>query len=113
MNNIYGIIWEQCNPGIQSFLKGNEDFPSRFKCFDALWLIQETKKITALINVKINKSDSLYHCIRRFTNLRKGENEPNDTFKLRWGNFYETMDLVGGENILISNQLVKVSGDQA
>ena len=29
MNNIYGIIWGQCTPGLYSVLKVNEDFPSR------------------------------------------------------------------------------------
>ena len=29
MNKIYGIIWGQCTPGLQSVLKGNEEFPSR------------------------------------------------------------------------------------
>ena len=29
MNKIYGIIWGQCTTGLQSVLKGNEEFPSR------------------------------------------------------------------------------------
>ena len=58
--------------------------------------MQETKKITAGLDVKLNKSASLYHCIRIFTNLLQGGNEPNDTFKLRWKNIYETMEMAGG-----------------
>ena len=68
--------------------------------FDSLWIMQKTKNITSGIEVKLNKSTSLYHCIRIFINLRQGENEPIDTFKLLWENIYETMDLAGGENIL-------------
>ena len=75
--------------------------------------MQETKKTTAGLDVKLNKSASLYHCIRSFINLQQGENDPNKTFKLRWDNVYETMDMKVGENILSSNQLVKVTGDQA
>ena len=74
--------------------------------------MQETKKITTGLDVKLNKPDSLYHCIRIFINLRQGDNEPNDTFKLRWDNVYETMELAGKENILRSDKLVKVAGDQ-
>ena len=33
---------------------------------------------------------------QKFNNLQQGENEPKNTFKLRWGNVYETMDLAGG-----------------
>ena len=36
----YGIIWGKYTLGIQSFLKRNEDFPSKSKQFDLLWLIQ-------------------------------------------------------------------------
>ena len=45
--------------------------------------------------------------------MRQGENDLNDTFKLRWENVYETMEMSGGENILRSNQLVSVAGDLA
>ena len=75
--------------------------------------MQDTKNITAGLDVKLNKSASLYNCIRSFINLWQGENDPSDTFKLRWDNVYETTNLTGGENILSSDQLIKVAGDQA
>ena len=96
MNKLYGIIWGQCTPGLKSVLKGNEDFFYKSKKFDLLWIMQEKKNITTGMYVKLNKLASLYHCIRSFINLRQGENERNDTFKLRWDNVYETMELEGG-----------------
>ena len=93
-------------------VKSKWRLPFQVKKFDSLWLMQKTKNITAGLGVKISKSSSLYHCIRIFLNLRQGENDPNDTFKLRWDNVYETMDLAGGGIILRSDQLVKVDGDQ-
>ena len=74
--------------------------------------MKDTKKTTVGISVKLNKSVSLYHCIRRFINLEQRENEPNDNFKLRWDNVYDTMELTGGEEILRSDQIFKVAGDQ-
>ena len=58
--------------------------------------MQDTKKITKGIDVKINKSASLYHCIRIFINLWQEENELNDSFKLHFDNVYKTMELSGG-----------------
>ena len=75
--------------------------------------MQETKKITVGLTVKINNSDSLYHCIISSINLRQSKNEPNDTFKFRWDNFYETIDLDRGGKVLRGDQLVKVDGYQA
>ena len=62
------------------------------------------------IDVKTNQSAILYHYIRIFINLQQGENDPNDNFKLRWDNVYETTELAGIENILRSNQIIKVDG---
>ena len=73
--------------------------------------MKETKDITTVLDVKLNNPASLYHCIRSFINLRQGEYEPNDNFKLRWDNVYETMELDRGKNILRSDQLIKVAED--
>ena len=75
--------------------------------------MQETNNITTRLDGKLNKSSILYYCTRSFINLQQGENDPNDTFKLRWDNVYETMELAGVEKILSSNKLVKVAGYQA
>ena len=37
----------------------------------------------------------------------QGGNDPNNTFKLRFGNINETMELAGRDNILHSKQLAK------
>ena len=39
MNRIYGFIWLQFPPGIQPLLKGNNDYPTKFKTFNSLCLI--------------------------------------------------------------------------
>ena len=41
----------------------------------------------------------------------QGGNDPNNTFKLRFGNINETMELAGRDNILHSKQLTK-NGNQ-
>ena len=52
------------------------------------------------IGVKINKSVSLYHTIQGFINMKQGESERNNSFKIISDNVYETMDISGGENII-------------
>ena len=53
--------------------------------------MQEMKDITDGIDVKLNKSASLYHAIQWFINIRQGESDPQNTFKLHFYNIYETM----------------------
>ena len=74
--------------------------------------MQETKKITAGLDVRLNKLASLYHCIISFLELIQGGNETTDTFKLRWDNADDIVEMSKGENILRSDQLIKVDGDQ-
>ena len=89
-----------------------QDSKTDSKIFDSLWIMKETKKITAVVNVKLNKSASIYRCMQGFINMRQGEAEPNDTFKLRLDNIYETMELSDGDNTLRSKQLTN-NGSQA
>ena len=44
--------------------------------------------------------------------MRQVENNPNDTFKLRFNRIYETMEISGGYNIVRSEQLTN-NGSQA
>ena len=76
MNRIYGIIWGQCIPGLQSVLNWNENYPTKFKMlnFELIWLMREPNNITASIDVKLNKSASLYCAVRGFMNMRQGQN---------------------------------------
>ena len=63
--------------------------------------MQETMKITADIDVKLNKSTSLCHSIWIFINMRQVKTDPKETFKLRFDNIYETMELTGMENTIL------------
>ena len=91
MNRIHGIIWGQCTPGLKLVLKGNKDYPTKSNFFYYLWLMKEAKNITAGLDVKINDSTILYHCIRGFINMRQVETDINVTFKMRFNNIYENM----------------------
>ena len=40
MNKIYGTIWGKCTPGLQSVLKGNEEYNNKSKTFDSPWSME-------------------------------------------------------------------------
>ena len=74
--------------------------------------MQETKNITAGIDIKLNMSASLYPVIQGFINMIQGKTDPNNTFKLHFDNIYETMELAVRENIIHREQLTN-NGSQA
>ena len=63
----------------------------------------ETKKITAGLDVILNKYVILYHSIQGFINIILRKNNPNKTFKLRFYNIYETIELADGETSSAAN----------
>ena len=88
INITYVIIWGKCTQGLQSLLKLNEDYPTKSKNFDSLWLMWDKNKITAGLDVKLNKSSSLYNAIQVFMNMKQDKTDPNNTFKLRFEKIY-------------------------
>ena len=74
--------------------------------------MQKTKNIIAGLDVKLNNSASLYHCIISFIICDREKMSQKNTFKLRFGNVYEIMEMAGGEIFLRSDKLVKLAGDQ-
>ena len=93
-------------------LKGNKEKRNKSETFDSLWIIKESKKITAGLNAKLINSATFYHAIRDFIMAKQGEAEPNDTFKLIFDNFYSTIEIADGENILRREQLTN-NGSQS
>ena len=53
-------------------VEGKLLLPFQAKKIYSLCIMQETKKIAVGLDVKLNKSDILYHCIISFINLRQG-----------------------------------------
>ena len=74
--------------------------------------MKEAKKLTAGINVKVNKLAILYHTIRGSINMKQDKAEPNDESKLSIDNVYDTMEVYVGKTILRSKNLTK-NGSQA
>ena len=62
--------------------------------------MRDTKKITTGIDVKQNKSTSLYHAIQGFMDMKQGESYLNEAFKSRFDNIHETTELDRRDNIL-------------
>ena len=69
--------------------------------------MKKSKKITAGLKVKLNKSATLYHTIRGFIKIKQGKAEPKYAFKIRFDNVYKPMELDGGGNILLSGNITK------
>ena len=59
MNKIYGIVFGQFTPSLQSVMKGFFDYENKSNYCDCLWLMEEVNKITSGVDVKENPRMSL------------------------------------------------------
>ena len=66
--------------------------------------MQEINNINTGLDIKLNKSTSLYHAIQDYMNIIQGKTEPNNALKLRFDNIYESMELSrGGTTSSVAN----------
>ena len=52
MNKIYGLIFGECTKSLQLVFKGDPDYEKKSKDWGYLWLIEELKKTTTVVDVK-------------------------------------------------------------
>ena len=85
MNKIYGIVFGQYTPGLQSVIKVVPDYENKSKDCDCLCIMEELKKITSGVYIKENPSLYLIEQLISFVNIYQGPSEINDEY-LNWFN---------------------------
>ena len=72
----FGIIWGQCISGLQYRTEGLTDYDDKYEDLDVLWLIQELKKLTSIIDSKSNTRLTLRDALASLYILKQGETKP-------------------------------------
>ena len=83
MNKKIGYHLGKIHPKATIVIGGERRLFNQVKKFDSLWLMKKKNNTPAVLYIKINKSDSVYHCMTGFINMQQGETDPINTFKLR------------------------------
>ena len=55
LENIHGLVWGQCSHGIKSIVCNNKYFEYKSEILDCLWLVEELKEVTLVLDVKSSK----------------------------------------------------------
>ena len=101
MSKIYVIVWGQCSSCLQAIIKGDNDYDSKHKRRDVIWLFDQIKITTAGIDNKSNKYKNLLASLMTLFTMRQGETESNDKFLTRFKSNVQTVELSGGNDFLI------------
>ena len=74
-NKVYAIVIGQCSQSLQSTVKGNYKCISKYRVFDAIWLLKKVKKITSGVYTKANNTLTLHAHTMELFNMRQGRTE--------------------------------------
>ena len=74
------VVFEQCTPSLQSVMKGVPEYEKKSKDCDCLWIMEELKKITAVVDVKASPRMSQIEQLISFITMHQGADEINDDY---------------------------------
>ena len=107
VNKLYAIIIGQCSPVLKSVLKADGDYTQKSNEFDALWLLKKLKVISAGVDLKVNPLLTLQKKTINFFSAKKGFNESDDDYLVRFESKCKKLELAGGEHIFYSPKIVR------
>ena len=110
IEKIYAITWGQCTESLKGIVRNIEDYAVKSKDFDVIWLLEQLKKITSGIDVKLNKRAVLHEQLLTFLTMRQGATENNDDYMKRFTSNLQVLELAGGGHILCSPTLMTKAG---
>ena len=113
INKLYALIMGQCTTALRSVIKGDSDFESKSRDFDALWLLEKVKKISAGVDANANPVLTLHEQLLIFLNIRQGQTESDDNYLTRFNSKAKNLELAGGEHIFCSPTILGKSLDTA
>ena len=106
LQKVYRIMWGQTRSVLRSTLRGLDDFETKSKKLDALWLIDQMKKATTGIDSKDNPRVTLHDAVAAIYKLRQGETESNDLYLERFISLADTVELANGANIFCTTMIM-------
>jgi hypothetical protein len=82
---LFTLVLGQCTQALQQALEGHDEYTTKEREFDSLWLLVEIKKLTSGVEERnVSPYLAVYRLLRQFFNFRQGEQESNDSFLKRF-----------------------------
>jgi len=84
IHRIYALVLGQCTPALRTTLKEHKDYEDKSKVFNAKWLLERVKEITAGLDMNSNTALCLHEQVLSFFNIRQGMGESDDEYVQRF-----------------------------
>ena len=73
LEKLYGLVWGQCSTCLQMYIWGLTSYQAKSKVFDVVWLLQELKKATSVIDDKANTYVTMHDAISALYQIKQGD----------------------------------------
>jgi hypothetical protein len=81
---VYGIIWGQCSPALQSELMGEQEYQAMSTSFKCIWLLETLHLFSAGVDKNSYVYMSTFHAMKRFYTIRQSPTETMETYHGRF-----------------------------
>ena len=82
--NLYGIIWGQCSPALQSELEGDQEYITKSPTYNCLWMLTKVMICTSVIDDTSNVYYYAVMAMRTILCRRQGRYDPTETYYRRF-----------------------------
>ena len=81
---LWGVIWGQCSPALQTELKGNQDYMMELSKYNGVWLLSKLKLAVVGIDRSVSPYRALVNSLTFFHTLRQQRDESIETYRRRF-----------------------------
>ena len=107
IGKIFELLWGQCTTSVRTLLKGNDEYESKRKESDVLWLIPKLRQLTSGVDEEADAVDVYFNALFEWTHIRQYDTENEDAFKKRIDTVTQNLILAGGEDVLYPRKLLE------
>ena len=107
MLKIYGLVKGQCSHSLRAVLKQENDYETKDRKQDLLWLLGKLKSLTLGLDNRSNKRCNLFEALLAFITMRQGDHESDTSYMKRFKTNLDTLLSAGGKHILCSLELAE------
>ena len=97
IGKVYELIWTQCTTSIKTMVKGKNDYESKKKGNDVIWLIKRVRELASGVDNNTDAVDIYFQSLWEWTRIRQGENESKEAYQKRADTATQNLILAGGK----------------
>jgi hypothetical protein len=109
MQAVYSLVWGQCSDALQAKIKGEEDYKTKSKEYNTIWLLETLKRVTAGIDDEVNPTYNYHGTLRALMTMTQGASETNDEWQQRVEHAASNLQMAKGKHVLASPEISKSS----